>query len=205
MTVCRTDRRRFLQSTLGFAGAAVVTGRSRRAAGFQNANDRPRIGVVGCGSRWDQRATIAGGPHGLGKQFPKFGDIVAVCDVDAQRVERAQGLVKDWLSVTPDGMGDYRKIIDRDDIDVVHIVTPDHWHAKVAIEAMLSGKDVYCEKPMTLTIGEGQQLCEVWKKTGRAFQVGTQQRSMSQMLRAVALIRAGRLGKIQKVQCVGLL
>ena len=201
MSVFRANRRRFLQSSLAFGGAAVVTGRSRRALGFQNANDRPRIGVVGCGSRWDQRATIAGGPHGLGKQFPKFGDIVAVCDVDAQRVERAQGLVKDWLNVAPMGTGDYRKIIDQDDIDVVHIVTPDHWHAKVAIEAMLAGKDVYCEKPMTLTIGEGQQLCEVWKKTGRVFQVGTQQRSMTQMLKAIALIRAGRLGKIQKVQC----
>ncbi|HAY82531.1 MAG TPA: oxidoreductase [Planctomycetaceae bacterium] len=197
----RTDRRRFLQSSLAFAGAAIVTGRSQRAVGFQNANDRPRIGVVGCGSRWDQRATIAGGPHGLGKQFPKFGDIVAVCDVDSQRVERAQGLVKDWLKEVPDGTGDYRQVIDRKDIDVVHIVTPDHWHAKVAIEAMLAGKDVYCEKPMTLTIGEGQKLCEVWKKTGRIFQVGTQQRSMPHMLKAIALIRAGRLGKIQKVQC----
>ena len=195
------QRRTFLKSSAGLAGAALVTGRDRRAAGFQSANDRPRVAVVGCGSRWDQRATIANGPHGLGKQFPRFADIVAVCDTDAHRVERAQGLVKDWLKVTPEGTGDYRRIIDRDDIDVVHIVTPDHWHAKIAIEAMLSGKDVYCEKPMTLTIEEGQQICQVHQRTGRIFQVGTQQRSIPHMVQAIALIRAGRLGQLKKVQC----
>ena len=183
------------------AAAAIVLGRDQRAAGFQNANDRPRVAVVGCGSRWDQRATIANGPYGLGKEFPKYADIVAVCDVDANRVERAKGLVKDWLKSEPDGTGDYRQIIDRDDVDIVHIVTPDHWHAKIAIEAMLSGKDVYCEKPMTLTIDEGKQICEVYRKTGQIFQVGTQQRSIPHMIRAIALIRAGRLGTLQRAQC----
>lgn len=195
------SRRHFLGSSAALATVACVTQRSQRAFGFQNANDRPRMAVVGCGSRWDQRATIANGPYGLGKEFPKFADIVAVCDPDAQRVERAQGLVKDWLKSSPEGTGDYRKIIDRDDIDVVHIVTPDHWHAKVAIEAMLSGKDVYCEKPMTLTIEEGRQICDVQEKTGRVFQVGTQQRSIPHMLTAVALVHEGRLGKLTKVQC----
>ncbi len=84
---------------------------------------------------------------------------------------------------------------------MVHIVTPDHWHAKVAIEAMLAGKDVYCEKPMTLTIEEGQQICEVAKRTNRVMQVGTQQRSDPSMLRAIALIRAGQLGTLTKVTC----
>jgi predicted dehydrogenase len=179
----------------------MIAGRSGRALGFQSPNDRPRIAVVGCGSRWDQRATIANGPHGLGKEFPQFGDIVAVCDVDAHRVERAQGLVKEWLKATPDGTGDYRAVIDRSDVDIVHIVTPDHWHAKIAIEAMLAGKDVYCEKPMTLTIEEGRQICRVYQDTGRIFQVGTQQRSMPQMLQAIAMIRAGRLGRLERVQC----
>ena len=201
MRSAKINRRRFLKSSSAMASAAIVSGRDQRAAGFQNANDRPRVGVVGCGSRWDQRATIANGPHGLGKEFPKFCDIVAVCDADANRIERAQGLVKEWLKSTPDGTGDYRKIIDRDDIDIVHIATPDHWHAKIAIEAMLSGKDVYCEKPMTLTIEEGQQICKVHQETGRVFQVGTQQRSMPHMVLAVALIRAGRLGALKRVQC----
>lgn len=193
------NRRSFLASSV--AGVGIVTGVSQRALGFRNANDRPRIGVVGCGSRWDQRATIANGPHGLGKQFPKYGDIVAVCDVDSDRVGRARGLVKGWLGSEPEGVTDYRRVIDRDDIDIVHVVTPDHWHAKVAIEAMLAGKDVYCEKPMTLTIEEGRMICDVCTRTGRVFQVGTQQRSMRQMLTAVAMIRAGRLGRLTKAQC----
>ena len=72
---------------------------------------------------------------------------------------------------------DYRKLLDRKDIDVVTIVTPDHWHSKIAIDAMQAGKDVYCEKPLTLTIDEGKQILKVLNETGSVFQVGTQQRS----------------------------
>jgi predicted dehydrogenase len=197
----RIDRRRFLQASSAIVGTAVWTGTSSRALGFRSPNDRPKVGVVGCGSRWDQRATLANGPHGLGKEFPKFSDIIMVCDVHADRVERAKALVKDWLGSEPVGTGDYRQAIDNPEIDVVHIVTPDHWHAKVAIEAMLSGKDVYCEKPMTLTIEEGRLICDVQKKTGSVFQVGTQQRSQSQMVKAVAMIRDGRLGDLTHVSC----
>lgn len=195
-----SDRRDFLKSS-AFAAVGIVTGVSGRALGFKGANDRPRVGVVGCGSRWDQQATIAGGRWGVGKEFPKFADIVAICDVDTDRIGRAKGLVKEWLGKEPESSTDYRKIIDHKDIDIVHVVTPDHWHTKVAIEAMLAGKDVYCEKPMTLTIEEGQLIGEVCKNTGRIFQVGTQQRSDPQILTALALIRAGRLGKLQQVQC----
>ncbi len=114
----RINRRNFLHATSAMFGAAVSTGVDGRAHGFKSANDRPQVGFVGCGSRWDQRATIANGPHGLGKEFPKFADIVAVCDVDANRVGRAQTLVKDWLGQTPEGMGDYRKVIDNPDVDI---------------------------------------------------------------------------------------
>jgi predicted dehydrogenase len=200
MLTSQSPRRDFLKSSAA-ATVGIVTGVSGRAAGFRAANDRPRVGVVGCGSRWDQKATIAGGPWGLGKEFPKFADIVAVCDVDTDRIGRAKGLVKEWLGKEPDSSTDYRQIIDCKDIDIVHVVTPDHWHAKVAIEAMLAGKDVYCEKPMTLTIEEGRLICDVCRKTGRIFQVGTQQRSDPQILTALAMIRAGRLGKLEKVQC----
>jgi hypothetical protein len=102
------------------------------------------------------------------------------------------------------GYEDYRKVLDRNDIDVVTIVTPDHWHTKIAIEAMKAGKDVYCEKPLTLTIDEGKQICKVLKETGRVFQVGTQQRSeMGPAVpdKAVAMIRDGRIGKVKKVTC----
>ncbi len=96
---------------------------------------------------------------------------------------------------------DYRKLLDRKDIDVVTIVTPDHWHSKIAIEAMKAGKDVYCEKPLTLTIEEGKQIRKVLDETGRVFQVGTQQRSEMELrfLHAVAMVREGRIGELQKV------
>ena len=86
---------------------------------------------------------------------------------------------------------------------VVTIVTPDHWHTKIAIEAMKAGKDVYCEKPLTLTIEEGKQIIKVLDETKRVFQVGTQQRSEMGLnfLKAVALIREGRIGEVKKVQC----
>jgi predicted dehydrogenase len=194
-------RRGFFQSSSAWAGAAVFSRLVGRAAGFESANERPRIAAVGTGSRWDHRATGLEGTYGSGKEFPRYGDIVAVCDVDADRRERASGLVKNWSGHAPESFTDYRQIIDRDDIDVVHISTPDHWHAKIAIEAMLSGKDVYCEKPMTLTIEEGRQMCNVCRKTGRIVQVGTQQRSDLQFLRALAMIRDGRIGKIKNVVC----
>ena len=94
-------------------------------------------------------------------------------------------------------------MLDRKDIDVVTIVTPDHWHSKIAIEAMQAGKDVYCEKPLTLTIDEGKQIRKVLEETGRVFQVGTQQRSeMEQRVpqgRSRLVQADGRIGEVKKV------
>ena len=97
---------------------------------------------------------------------------------------------------------DYREILERDDIKIVHIATPDHWHTKPLIEAMLAGKDVYCEKPLTLTIDEGKLIRKIQEETGAVVQVGTQQRSQfRQFTKAVAMAAEGRLGKIKKIQC----
>ena len=194
-------RRDAIKASLAVAAMSLCSGTIPRALGFESANARPRIGVIGCGVRWDKRVFDPKGQYGVGKEFPKFGDIVAVCDVDGQRLERGKDIVKGWHGKAPSGTGDYRKIIDDPTIDVVHISTPDHWHAKIAIEAMLAGKDVYCEKPMTLTIEEGKLVCEVCKKTNAVFQVGTQQRSTPQFIKAIALIREGRLGDLHRVQC----
>jgi predicted dehydrogenase len=117
------------------------------------------------------------------------------------RVQRAKDLVKGWTGHAPEAFADYRDIIDNDKIDIVHISTPEHWHAKIAIEAMLAGKDVYCEKPMTLTIEEGQLMSKVCRTTGRIVQIGTQQRSSAQFIKAVAMIRDGRLGQLKHVTC----
>ncbi len=99
--------------------------------------------------------------------------------------------------------GDYRKLLDRKDIEIVTIVTPDHWHTKIAIDAMKAGKDVYCEKPLTLTIDEGKLIRKVLQETGRVFQVGTQQRTEMnrRFLTAVAMIRDGRIGKVKRAVC----
>lgn len=195
------SRRRALQNAAGLTTAALLLNRTHRANGFVAANDRPRVGAIGTGSRWCQKATGLSGPYGSAPDFRKFGDYVAVCDADRSRRELAAGLVKEWTGADATQHADYRAILDRDDIDIVHISTPDHWHAKILIEAMLAGKDVYCEKPMTLTIDEGKQICRVCRETGRIVQVGTQQRSGRGFLKAIALIRDGRIGEVTKATC----
>jgi predicted dehydrogenase len=153
------------------------------AAKDRSPNDRPCVGAIGLGGRG---GTIA-------QQAAQFGEIVARCDVDVQH-----------LGAEPNGkthFTDYRKLLERNDIDVVTIGTPDHWHVKIAIDAMHAGKDVYCEKPLTLTIDEGKLITKAVQQTGRVLQVGTQQRSefAGRFLQAVAMVRAGRVGQLQRV------
>lgn len=193
-------RRSFLQQS-AIASAAVFCSPLAMAPGFAARNERPRVGAIGTGSRWSVKATGIDGPWGSAPDFLKYGDYVALCDADRSRRERAAELVKDWSGKSPSIHADYRAILDDPNIDLVHISTPDHWHAKQLIEAMRAGKDVYCEKPLTLTIDEGRLVCEVCRETGRIVQVGTQQRSEQQFLTAIALIRAGRLGKLRNVTC----
>ncbi len=197
----KSTRRQFIQKSSAFAGIAFWAGMSGRAKGFRDPNQRPTIGAIGTGSRWSQKATGLNGGYGSAQNFPRYGDYVAVCDVDTQRVERARDIVKGWTGRAPEAYADYRQIIEDDKIDIVHISTPEHWHAKIAIEAMLAGKDVYCEKPMTLTIEEGQLMSKVCRETGRIVQIGTQQRSDSKFIKAVAMVREGRIGELQKVTC----
>lgn len=202
MAAAKLDRRELMKSTLAWSGAAILSSRAGRAFGFATANERFRIAAIGTGSRWSQKATGLDRPHGSAPSFLPFGDYVAVCDADQNRRELAAELVKGWCGTAPTIAADYRQILDNKEIDVVHISTPDHWHAKIAIEAMRAGKDVYCEKPMTLTIEEGQKMCEATRQTGRIVQIGTQQRSEPNFLTALALIRDGRIGELKKATCV---
>ena len=153
-------------------------------------NDRPRLGLIGAGGQGSGDAR--GASH--------YGDFLAVCDVDKGHAGHAKA-DRQIGKGKADTYEDYRKLLDRKDIDAVIIGTPDHWHTKICIDAMKAGKDVYCEKPMTLTIDEGKKLGQVAKETGRVVQVGTQQRSDHNrvFLLAVALVRAGRIGKIKRV------
>ena len=196
------DRRRFLQATGAATAAAVTTPYIFSTPAIaddqkaDSANDRPTLGCIGTGSRWG-----AVGPAAM-----NFANCVAVCDVDANHAASAVERVakhKMQSGKAPDVYEDYQKVLERKDIDIVTIVTTDHWHSKIAIEAMQAGKDVYCEKPLTLTIEEGKLINKVQKETGRVFQVGTQQRSeMGQrFLQAIAMIRDGRIGDIKRVTC----
>ena len=127
-----------------------------------------------------------------------YGDIVALCDVD--RHVREQGRAS--FGSTPRIFEDYRELLARPDVDVVLIGTPDHWHTKMVIDACRAGKDVYCEKPLTLTIDEGKLLRDVVRDTGRVVQVGSWQRSDHRFRTAVEMVRQGRLGQLQRVDVV---
>jgi predicted dehydrogenase len=209
MPIRHANRREFLKTTsLAALGGASLpywyTSATSSALGFYAASERPVVGCIGVGDRWR---------GGIRQGVMQFGDVAAVCDVDVHNLRWAEDLVgKDQAKRGADRhvamYEDYRKVLDRKDIDVVSIVTPDHWHTKIAIEAMKAGKDIYCEKPLTLTIDEGKQIIKVLNETKRVFQVGTQQRSEMGnaetpqfFLTAVALVKAGRIGTVKKVTC----
>ena len=149
--------------------------------------------------RWQGRGAgcigVGGRGSYIGNLACQLGDRVAAADVDQTRAENFAG------GGPCVAYADYRRLLDRNDVHVVTIGTPDHWHTKIAIDAMKAGKDVFCEKPLTLTIDEGKKLCEVVRATKRILQVGTQQRSSAQFLLAVAIAQSGRLGKRIKATC----
>lgn len=173
--------------------AAVWLPKGNRAFGYQSPNERPVFATIGLRNQgWAITSKSFG-----------FADFAALADVDANVLGDNIGKVEASQGKKPDGYGDYRSVLDRSDIDAVMIAVPDHWHTKIAVEAMLAGKDVYCEKPLTLTIDEGKLIEKVVSESGRVFQVGTMQRTESdqRFLQAIALIRAGRIGTVKKVTC----
>lgn len=184
-------RRSFLKSTASVATAASIPvffpERKTLAQESRSKNDRIAIGVIGAGG-------MANGNISTAKEWL---DVLAIADVDSERGASSNQAMSGGKAQVYE---DYRAILDRDDIDVIHIATPDHWHTKPLVEAMLAGKDVYCEKPLTLTIDEGKLIRKVQKETGRIVQVGTQQRSTFPLfVKAMAMVAQGRLGKITRV------
>jgi predicted dehydrogenase len=191
-----TSRRRFLASSLvgsGLIGGGLLScGASFPTA---TAQDKPRskverLGVGAIGLRY-QGSVIA-------HKAQMYGDIVAVCDVD----KNVRDPAKAAFGSTPRDFEDYRDLLKRKDVDVVTIGAPDHWHTKMVIDACRAGKDVYCEKPLTLTIDEGKLLTQVVKETGRVVQVGSWQRSDQRFRLAIEMVRQGRIGKLQRVDVV---
>lgn len=192
------DRRDFLKTAAG-VGAALGSakgmfagrGAPKASARVLGANDRINIAIVGVGGRGSY----------LADQFAKYGQenpnscqIVGVCDVyeKRKRVNAEKHNVKGYL--------DYREVIALPDVDAVVVATPDHWHAKIALEAMDRGKDVYCEKPMTHTIEEALQLARTVKETHRVLQVGSQTTSADQWHKAKKAIADGAIGQMIESQ-----
>ncbi|MEM7456861.1 MAG: Gfo/Idh/MocA family oxidoreductase [Planctomycetota bacterium] len=186
------NRRKFIQASAA-ASAGIVTGVGS-ANQILPAAEKPRAKV--------ERAAIASiGMRYQGSVITEkarlYGDIVAIADVDRHVREQARAS----FGSTPSIYENYLDMLDRDDIDVVLIGAPDHWHTKMIIDAVRAGKDVYCEKPLTLTVDEGKVLREVVGNSDRVVQVGTWQRSDSRFRLAVEMVRAGRIGRLQKVTC----
>jgi predicted dehydrogenase len=170
-------------------------GRENRAA----PSERITVGFIGCGKMANDYHL----PELLG-----FGDVqaLAVCEVDQKRRDHAKNRVEKAYSQKKDYKGcatyvDFRELVGRKDIDAVCIATPEHWHAIPAIDAMKAGKDVYCEKPLTLTLAEGKRCIDAARKYKRVFQTGSQQRSnvFGDFRQAAEFIRSGRLGRIQTI------
>ncbi len=193
------SRRTFLKGAAATALTPYVFTASRALA--QSPSDKIRVGSIGT-SIYTNRYTGSGDHPGrgavIGHQAAQFGEMVAVADVNRRNAE----FFADRYNGNCEIYEDYEDLIARDDIDAVTIGTPDHWHAKIAIDALRAGKHVYCEKPLSLTIQEGRQVCQVAKETGKVFQVGTQQRSEYDQifLKAVAIAQSGMLG--DKLDCL---
>ena len=195
------SRRNFLRGAAAAAtvGPYVITsaalGRSKRLA----ASERITMGFIGIGNM--------GGGHL--RNFVKNGEvqIVAVCDVDAKKRASARKVVEERYAEESqradyngcDEYNEFEKLLARPDIDVVLIAVPDHWHAIVAISAVRAGKDVYCEKPLSLTIREARAMADAARRYNRVFQTGSQQRSSANFRLACELVRSGRIGKLQTV------
>ncbi|MBM1107726.1 Gfo/Idh/MocA family oxidoreductase [Aurantibacter crassamenti] len=193
------SRRKFIKRTALTAGAITIVPRFVLGKGFVAPSDKINLGFIGLGKQ----------TSGLARAFTENtnAQIVAGSDVWSTKNEWFKGHVEkiyadkrkqsgyNGVSTT----GDYKALLARPDIDAVIIATPDHWHAIQAIAAMKSGKDVYCEKPMTLTIKEGIDMVSTTKKTGAVLQVGSMQRSWQKFQKAIELVSKGYIGEVSKV------
>jgi predicted dehydrogenase len=196
----RHDRRTFLQqSAAGLAGVAAsgsetgalpTTARSQDRV--QGANRRVRVGLIGCGGM---------GNADLRDMLRSGAECVALCDVDDDQTAKTRATIDKNYNQKPDlSTRDFRRVLDRKDIDAVIVATPDHWHALPTVLACQAGKDVYVEKPLSLTIGEGRVMVDVAQRHKRVVQMGTQQRSGPHFAEAVDYVKSGKLGKIRLVK-----
>jgi predicted dehydrogenase len=205
------DRRDFLKA--GAAGAAALTLSAASYARVKGSNERIGVGFVGVGGRCQAHLDV------IKARAAKEKDVaaVAVCDVwdgvkktwkgaDGREHSYLQGLYPSAEKVGLDPhdkkhvVKEYERLLDLPEVDVVCIATPDHWHAKVTIDALKAGKHVYCEKPMTKTIAEAQKVVDVWQANKGVMSVGVQSMAEPRWQKAYELIRAGEIGHVAQAQ-----
>jgi predicted dehydrogenase len=184
-------RRNFLgKSALAALAAGTLQSPFIRLAraGEPGANSKIRLGIIGCGGQ---------GQVDLKCFFlnPEI-DCVVACDVDDDQLAKVVAICQDKRGKTPDTVKDFRRVLDRKDVDIVLIATPDHWHALPMVMAAQAGKDIYTEKPLAKTIDEGHAMLAAANKYNRVVQMGSQWRSSTHIIEATDLIRSGKLGKV---------
>ena len=200
----KDSRRNFIKNTLKGAGGAAILSNfptivPASVLGKKAPSNIINVGVIGngrIGREWDMPSVLK---HDDAK-------IIAVCDLDSNRLKKGQQFVDDAYTkkngssyTGTKGYENFEELIANKDIDAVVICTPDHWHVIPAIHAVRAGKNVYMEKPASLSIAEGRILSDEATKAGVIFQIGSQQRSMPQFKKACELVRNGRIGKVHTV------
>ncbi|MBU3664381.1 MAG: Gfo/Idh/MocA family oxidoreductase [Chthoniobacterales bacterium] len=183
------SRRSFLKAGLATTAGAIFFPYVARSNPL-GANRRIRMALIGCGGIMEGHSAWAG-------SHPEI-EVMAVCDVKTPMREKAMAKLKEKNPAIV-GYVDYGDVMARNDIDAVIVGTPDHWHAAIAIDAMRTGKDVYVEKPMALTLDESGAMVEAEKRYGRILQVGSQQRSSSEFRQAVNIVRNGWIGDLREI------
>ncbi len=185
-----STRRTFLKTAASIAAPMIVPASALGLGDATAPSERVTIGCIGVGNRGSSNMRAFLDAPGA--------QVVAVCDVDRAHRERA----REQSELNEDAAYlDYREILARDDIDAVSIGTPDHWHAINTIEAADAGKDIFCEKPVSLTIAEGRQMADAVARNERILQVGTWRRSLEPCRRACELVRNGYIGELRSIEC----
>ena len=192
-----TSRRKFIKSTAAvgaslFGAPMILSAETLGLNGNSGANNRINMGFIGHGGMMNAHVGLAS----RGNVQPLY-----VCDVKSDKLAAAKNNMKGRGYADVVATPDYEDVVNDPAVDAVVIVTPDHWHAAIAIAAMRNGKDVYVEKPMTLTIEEGKAMVAAAEKYGRIVQVGSQQRSDSAFRKAATMVRNGWIGEIKEVYC----
>jgi len=199
----RLTRRTFLLRAAGaaLAGPLVVSARTLGAEGARPPSDRIHVANIGIRNM--------GGGHLRALVRNREAHVVALCDVDYSVLEAAAKTVEGAYGKQAKGgtfkgcfqTRDFREVLDRPDVDAIVVAVPDHWHGVITVAACKAGKDVYCEKPLSLTINQGQAMVKAVRRYGRVFQTGTQRRSWATARHICELVRNGRIGRLQRVTC----